>query len=154
MKITSKSENETINLGSRLAGKLADGDILFLKGDLGCGKTVLARAIIRAICHNNKLEIPSPTFTLVQTYETDLAPVWHFDLYRLDTPEEIYEIGWEEALTEGILIIEWPEKLAHLAPEDRIDIVLERSANNKNRTILVEPKGTLKNRNITDALLS
>jgi len=113
----SKSEQETINLAIEYAKDLKDGDIVCLHGTLGAGKSVFSRAVIRALSGEPYLVVPSPTFTLVQMYETTDFPIWHFDLYRLEDPEEIYEIGWEEALSDGVLLIEWPEKLGHLLPE-------------------------------------
>jgi tRNA threonylcarbamoyladenosine biosynthesis protein TsaE len=90
-----------------------------LAGPLGAGKTSLARALIHALPGQPGSEtetVPSPTFTLVQVYERAPAPVWHFDLYRLERPEEVWELGWEEALAEGIVLVEWPERLGALLP--------------------------------------
>ena len=70
------------------------------------------------------LIVPSPTFTLVETYDTPLGPYWHFDLYRLETPEQVYELGWEEALAEGVVLVEWPERLGALLPE-HLSVTLE-----------------------------
>lgn len=103
------SERETTLLGDDLAAALRPGDMLALSGDLGAGKTTLARAIIRALANDEALEVPSPTFTLVQAYETRL-PVHHFDLYRLSAAEELDELGLSDALREGVAIVEWPEK--------------------------------------------
>src|SRR5476651_1643231 len=99
--ITSAGEADTQAEAVRLAATMKAGDVLLLEGDLGSGKTVFARALIRALADDSSLEVPSPTFTLVQTYDTPRGTVWHFDLYRLEEPEEIYEIGWEEALAGG-----------------------------------------------------
>ena len=79
------------------------GDVVGLKGELGSGKTTLARAILRAAAGDPALIVPSPTFTLVEVYETPRGTFWHFDLYRLETPEQVFELGWEEALAEGIV---------------------------------------------------
>ncbi len=111
----SYSEKETISIAETLADKIEGGDILLLEGPLGAGKSVFARALIRALCANPALEVPSPTFTLVQLYDTkDKGPLYHFDLYRIEDTEELYELGWEEALSEGILLIEWPNRLDFL----------------------------------------
>jgi len=120
----SRSEDETIAIARDYAATLKDGDVVFLGGTLGAGKSVFARSIIRTLTGDPELVVPSPTFTLVQMYETQAFPIWHFDLYRLDDPQEIYEIGWEEALSEGVLLIEWSEKLGPLTPKQvhRIDI--------------------------------
>lgn len=120
--VVTRSESETAALAAEIARDLSSGDVLFLRGNLGAGKSVFARALVRALCGDNGLEVPSPTFTLVQTYETDKGPLWHFDLYRLKDPDEIYETGWEEALTEGIVVVEWPERLGGLAPRSYTDI--------------------------------
>lgn len=109
-------EAATEQLGATLAARLKPGDVVGLKGPLGSGKTTLARAILRAAAGDPALIVPSPTFTLVETYETPRGAFWHFDLYRLETPEQVYELGWEEALAEGIVLIEWPERLGSLLP--------------------------------------
>lgn len=97
-----------------LAPQLIQGDVLFLNGPLGVGKSTFARALIRSLAKDPNLTVPSPTFTLVQTYHTKPYPLWHFDLYRLKDPMELFELGYEEALALGILVIEWPEKAATL----------------------------------------
>ena len=113
-------EAATVALADRIARLAQPGDIIALKGDLGTGKTTFARAFIRA-CGDPEEEIPSPTFTLVQIY--DLHPaVWHFDLYRLRGSEEAWELGIEEAFSDGISLIEWPERLGTLLPERRLEI--------------------------------
>jgi tRNA threonylcarbamoyladenosine biosynthesis protein TsaE len=109
-------------LGARLASVLAPRDVVFLKGDLGAGKTTLARGLIEA--WTGETEAPSPTFTLVQTYDGPTGPLWHMDLYRLKHPEEALELGFEDGLEEALLLIEWPERLGALAPADRIEIAL------------------------------
>ena len=126
----SNSEEETIAVAQEYAVSLRDGDIVCLHGTLGAGKSVFARAVIRALTGDEKLVVPSPTFTLVQMYEGQDFPIWHFDLYRLEEAEEIYEIGWEEALSDGALLIEWSEKLGGLLPKHvrhvRIDLKDDR----------------------------
>ncbi len=114
-------------LAERVAPLLRAGDMLLLNGDLGCGKTSFARALIRALpgpegedLHEE--EVPSPTFTLVQIYERRVAPVWHFDLYRLSAADEIYELGWEEAEGRALCLIEWPERLGTLAPKTALTL--------------------------------
>lgn len=105
-------EAATLQLGEDLALALRQGDVVALHGDLGMGKSTLARALIRAIADDDELEVPSPTFTLVQRYPLRL-PVQHFDLYRLSDPEELEELGLGEALADGIALVEWPDR----APE-------------------------------------
>lgn len=99
----------TTQLGHALAPLLRAGDSILLYGPLGMGKSTLARGLIRALTHPDE-DVPSPTFTLVQFYESD-PPVAHFDLYRLNRAEEAFEIGLDEALDEGCALIEWPERL-------------------------------------------
>jgi tRNA threonylcarbamoyladenosine biosynthesis protein TsaE len=117
-------ETTTEQLGATLAQRLKRGDIVGLKGELGAGKTTLARAIVRAAAEDPELIVPSPTFTLVEVYDTPKGPYWHFDLYRLETPEQVYELGWEEAQAEGIVLVEWPERLGALLPK-HLSVILE-----------------------------
>ncbi|MEI6556936.1 MAG: tRNA (adenosine(37)-N6)-threonylcarbamoyltransferase complex ATPase subunit type 1 TsaE [Rhodospirillaceae bacterium] len=114
----------TERLAAALAPLLRPGDVVALGGDLGAGKTTLARALIRSLAANPEEEVPSPTFTLVQSYETPAGPVWHFDLYRLAGADEIEELGWDEALGSAIVLVEWPERLGRLAPPDRLGLTL------------------------------
>jgi tRNA threonylcarbamoyladenosine biosynthesis protein TsaE len=102
-------------LGARLAPLLAKGDVLCLSGPLGAGKTTLARGIIAALIKGQ--ETPSPTFALVETYETAGLTLWHFDLYRLAKAADVWELGLEEAFAEGASLIEWPERIAAHIPE-------------------------------------
>jgi len=117
-------ESATERLGATLAERLRVGDVVGLKGELGAGKTTLARAIIRAAAGDRELIVPSPTFTLVEVYETPRGSFWHFDLYRLEAAEQVYELGWEEALAEGIALVEWPERLGKLLPK-HLSVTLE-----------------------------
>lgn len=114
----------TQRLGAALSRRLAVGDVVALHGDLGAGKTELARAVIRAAAGDEALTVPSPTFTLAETYDTSCGPIWHFDLYRLDSPEQVWELGFEEALAGGISLIEWPERIGALLPAKRLDVTL------------------------------
>ncbi len=139
MKIISKSPDDTARAARNLAANLKPRQLICLHGTLGMGKTVFARALIRALCEDESLEVPSPTFTLVQTYDAPIAPVFHFDLYRLEDAEEIFELGWDDALAEGITIVEWPERLAGLTPTNRLDITLAAVDNEPEiREILIE----------------
>lgn len=141
----SKSESDTVRYAQDFADGLTGGDVICLYGDLGMGKSVFARSLIRTLTGNKTLEVPSPTFTLVQTYETPQAEVWHFDLYRLKAAEEVYELGWEEALGGAISIIEWPERLGALLPPDRIDIHLS-VIQGSGRLLQVESRGAKRER--------
>lgn len=108
-----RTPQETAALGARLAGLARAGDVICLQGDLGCGKTVLARGFIRALA-GGAIEVPSPTFNILLTYPAEPASIWHFDLYRVGDPEELWELGLDEAFAEGISLVEWPDRLAGL----------------------------------------
>ncbi len=116
-------EAATADLGARLAAASRPGDIIALHGDLGAGKTTLARGLIRALA-GPETDVPSPTFTLVQTYATPALPVWHFDLYRLEHPDEARELGMEEAV-DGLCLVEWPERLGSDIPLRRLEVRLD-----------------------------
>lgn len=122
-KIICNSLSDTQRLAQKYAGNAKNGDVFTLQGPLGAGKSEFARAFIQHLMGADT-DVPSPTFTLVQTYESSKGLIWHFDLYRLENAEEIYEIGWEEALSEGILLIEWPERLGALMPLDYTEIII------------------------------
>ena len=108
-------------LGGRLAGVLRVGDVVLLEGPLGAGKSALARALLRALCGDAGLEVPSPTYTLVQSYETRLGAVAHFDLWRLEGPAGLAELGWDEA---AVALVEWPDRLGALRPADALGVTL------------------------------
>jgi len=116
-------EKATGALAARLAGLARPGDVIALSGELGAGKTSFARAFIRA--RGGGEGVPSPTFTLVQTYELADGAVWHFDLYRLRAAEEAWELGIEDAFRDGISLIEWPERLGSLLPARRLGVALD-----------------------------
>ena len=106
--VTLPHETATAELGARIARGLAAGDAVLLKGELGAGKTTLARSILRALGVEG--HVPSPTFTLVQAYDTETLSLFHFDLYRIETPRELAELGIDDALEQGAVLVEWPEK--------------------------------------------
>ena len=114
----------TERLGTALAKRLRPRDVVALQGGLGVGKTTLARAILRAASGDPALIVPSPTFTLVEIYDTPAGVFWHFDLYRLEAPEQVFELGWEEARADGIALVEWAERLAGLLPQERLTVTL------------------------------
>lgn len=120
-------EAATEALAAALAAATRPGDVLALEGDLGAGKTVFARAFIRALGDGLE-EVPSPTFTLVQTYALSGGTIYHFDLFRLTDPEEAYELAIEEAFADGISLIEWPGRLGALLPPGRLEIALDAGA--------------------------
>lgn len=113
----------TLALGRRLGEKLASGDVVCLKGNLGAGKTTLARGAIEAWTGQTE-EAPSPTYTLVQTYDGVRGELWHVDLYRLKHPDDAWELGLEDAFAEAACMIEWPERLEDQLPRNRLDIAL------------------------------
>ncbi len=123
--VTLENEVATAGLGAELALFLTAGDVLELSGDLGAGKTTLARAIINALAPAGELiEVPSPTFTLLQPYDQTRVPVSHFDFYRLQSAEEIYELGLDDAMERSAVLMEWATRLGEHVPEDRLSINL------------------------------
>jgi tRNA threonylcarbamoyladenosine biosynthesis protein TsaE len=116
-------EAATQGLGVAVARALRPGEAVCLSGPLGAGKSVLARSLVRALTTPQE-EVPSPTFTLVQAYEGTIGPIWHFDLYRLNRPEEVLELGFEEARAEAMLLLEWPDRLGPLRPSDALTVQL------------------------------
>ena len=116
-------EVATEALAGRIAGMAKPGDVFTLIGNLGTGKTVFARAFIRARCNADE-EVPSPTFTLLQTYEAKETIIYHFDLYRIEKPNDAIELGIEEAFADGLTLIEWGERLGSLLPTNRLDVNL------------------------------
>ena len=118
------SEEETNILASQLASKLLPGAIVLLNGDMGAGKSVFARGIIQSLGY--KGAVTSPTFTLMNEYPTEPA-VYHFDLYRLKSYDQLYDIGYDEYIySDGISLIEWSEKMEHLLPENYVEIIIEK----------------------------
>lgn len=119
--LTTASEAETSQLGKDIAMVLGRGDFICLSGDLGTGKSVLARGIIRQLAQDEAFEVPSPTYTLCQSYETSPA-ISHYDLYRISGMDELEELGWEDALETGSVIMEWPEQCFDEIPKEAIHI--------------------------------
>lgn len=124
-------EAATAALGERIAPLLRAGDTLLLHGPIGAGKSHFARALIRARLHRME-DIPSPTFTLVQTYESD-PDIWHADLYRLTHPDEVWELGLDDAFAKAICIVEWPDRLGSHQPHDALHLRL--AAQGDGRTV-------------------
>ncbi len=134
-----KSEDDTLAFAARLSPMLAAGDAVLLTGDLGAGKSVLARGIARGM--GVKGPMPSPTFTLLVPYEAGGRKLYHFDLYRLSDPDEYYAAGLDEFVGgDGVALIEWPQ-MAELDPEPALDIRLERGASDDERRISIENRG-------------
>ncbi len=138
-------ETATARLGAAIARALKPGEAVCLTGPLGAGKSTLARALIRTLTTVEE-EVPSPTFTLVQFYEGRGLQIAHFDLYRLASADEAYEIGLDEALDDGAAIIEWPERLEGRLPADRLDV--EIAMDGDARQASITPHGAWKGRKI------
>ena len=145
---TLSDQSETEMLAAKLAKLARRGDVIALAGDLGVGKTAFARAFIRARLRTDD-DVPSPTFTLVQIYEPlslqDPA-IWHFDLFRLHLPEDALELAIEDAFAEAITLIEWPERLGGLLPDNRLDLTLMAGADERSRRVLIEAGGDWRER--------
>ena len=163
-------EAATLALARSLTGLLQAGDVVFLIGDLGAGKTTFARGLINALPPVGDTgvgdtgvgdtgadgmgsgdgagdeEVPSPTFTLVQIYERRPAPVWHVDLYRLERPEEVEELGLEEAAREAITLIEWPDRLGRRIPTDRLEVQLGYGEDADARSVVLVGYGSWRKR--------
>ncbi|WP_428391856.1 tRNA (adenosine(37)-N6)-threonylcarbamoyltransferase complex ATPase subunit type 1 TsaE [Lichenicoccus sp.] len=122
----------TESLGRDLARLLVPGDSILLAGPLGAGKTALARALLRAACDDPALEVPSPSYTLVQSYDAPGFAIAHFDLWRLDGPAGLIELGWDEARA-GVVLVEWPDRLGHLTPDDALTVDLQPIAGEAER---------------------
>ncbi len=137
MRIISKSEQETIELGKKIAEKLEKGTVIVLTGDLGSGKTKLTEGILTYFGLEN--EISSPTFTIVNEYNTEKLNIYHFDVYRLEEPDEFYAIGGDEYFEKGACIIEWGEMIEEALPKEYIKIKFSRDIENENlRNIDIE----------------
>lgn len=133
-------EAATRALAGRLARHVGAGDVIALEGALGTGKTTFARYLIQALARLGGAgevgEVPSPTFTLVQTYETGAVPVWHFDLYRIERAEEVIELGIDEAFASAVSLIEWPDRLGPYLPAERLTVAFARADGNGRRVCI------------------
>ena len=135
-----RSETETEVLGAQIAEALGPGDMVALAGNLGAGKTTLARALVRRLLPGE--EVPSPTFTLVQIYDAPRFKVWHADLYRVKARSELRELGFDEALEDGVLLVEWPDRMAEYLPDDRLDVILEVDDGAEERRVKLIGRGS------------
>jgi tRNA threonylcarbamoyladenosine biosynthesis protein TsaE len=141
-------EAATEALAARLSAMARRGDVIALRGDVGAGKTLFARAFIRARLRQDE-DVPSPTFTLVQVYQSgnpEDPRIWHVDLFRLEGPEDAAELGVEEAFASGISLIEWPERIESLLPARRLDLTLLPGTTADARLAVVEGKGEWRDR--------
>ncbi len=129
-----QSEKDLKNIATKIIPTLKKGDIVALEGDLGAGKTTFVRTLIRTLTSSD-VEVPSPTFTLLQTYTTPNFLLYHFDFYRLKNPEEAYEIGIEEAFADGVSFIEWPQKIGSLLPKNHKTISIDILSNGSRRIV-------------------
>ena len=120
LRLTLADADATAAVARRIALRLGPGDVLLLEGDIGAGKTTFARALIRARMGDPRLDVPSPTFTLVQTYDADGIEIWHCDLYRLTDPQELLELGLDDAFSDAVSLIEWPDRLGTDRPGDAL----------------------------------
>ncbi len=137
MVLTLENDADTRRLGAALAALLKPGDVVALRGGLGAGKTTLTRGLVQSLAGSEE-EVPSPTYTLVQQYDAPGFLLWHFDLYRLESPDDLHELGWDET-ADGVVIIEWPDKAGLLLPRWRLDVTLEIDADR--RQVRLEPRG-------------
>ena len=145
-RIEDVTEAELAKLAAWTSLILKKGDTLHLGGDLGAGKTTFARALIRHLSENSIDEIPSPTFALLQHYETARIDIYHFDLYRLSDPDEAFEIGLDDAAINGVSLIEWPERLENHIGPDYLDIRLDEAQASEERHVTLTGHGTWKER--------
>ena len=137
--IITHSAEETRALGAKLAAHLQAGDVVLLQGDLGAGKSELARGVARGLGITGP--VPSPSFTILNAYDEGSLPFYHFDWYRIDDPEEIAEMGFEEQLHgDGVSLIEWSERAEEYLPE-RVLIVRIHPVDESTRQIVFEPRG-------------
>ena len=131
-------EADTADFADRLAPLLRTGDTLLLSGPIGAGKSAFARALIRARL-NRVEDVPSPTFTLVQTYEHPDGDIWHCDLYRLTHPDEVFELGLDDAFEDAICLIEWPDRLARQIPENALRLAFQAGQAGHDLTLDMTP---------------
>lgn len=121
-------------MAQRLGQKLRPGDVLLLEGDIGTGKTHFARCLIQSLLRIPE-DVPSPTFTLVQTYDAADCEIWHADLYRLTSPEEVVELGLTDAFESAICLVEWPDRLAELVPANALTLSFRLCAEEGHREV-------------------
>ena len=136
-KIHLKNTEDTLALGKRIAEGLKPGDVLALVGPLGAGKTTLAQAIARGLGVTERMA--SPTFTIVQEYETGRLPLYHFDVYRVSDPDELFEIGFDEYLhAGGVCLIEWADLIEDILPDNTVWIKLDYAEGEDERVCVIE----------------
>ena len=134
---TLNSPEDTRELAQKIGKTLSSGDVLLLEGPIGAGKTHFARSLIQSLLSVPE-DVPSPTFTLVQVYDGQKDEIWHADLYRLSAPDEVVELGLADAFEEAICLVEWPDRLANLAPEDALNVSFALTDNEGQRKVTLE----------------
>jgi len=135
-----KDVDEMNKISASIAAISKVGQTITLSGELGVGKTTFARAFIKKLSPSVD-NIPSPTFTLLQTYSSEVGEIWHFDLYRLKHSIEVIELGIEEAFSDGITLIEWPEIIESYLPSNRIDIKIIYGKTENERQVIIKSHG-------------
>jgi tRNA threonylcarbamoyl adenosine modification protein YjeE len=145
MRVLLNNVEDTIKLGQKIAKIAKLDEIICLKGDLGVGKTTLARSLIQHLTNSNI--VLSPTFPMLLTYEYKDNIIWHYDMYRLEQPGDVWNLSLEDALNNGIIIIEWPEIIEHLLPKKKIEIVIKDITNNARSAEIIANQDFLKNIN-------
>ena len=145
MKVLLNNVGDTIKLGKKIAKITKQDDIICLKGDLGTGKTTLARSLIQYLTNSNI--VLSPTFPMLLTYEYKDSIIWHYDMYRLERPGDVWNLSLEDALNNGIIIIEWPEIIEHLLPKKKIEIVIKDLTKNARSAEIIANQDFLKSIN-------
>ena len=141
-RVVDADEQAVVRLAERIALKIATGDVIALSGDLGAGKTTFARALIRAVLGDPNAEIPSPTFSLVQTYASPRLELAHLDLYRIAGDDDLIELGFDELVACGAAVVEWPGRAPGLVAVNRLDIHLAQGAGSEERTLALAAHGT------------
>ena len=135
MEFYSHSERETEDLGARLGERLQPGTVIAYTGDLGAGKTAFTRGLARGLGVTDR--VTSPTYTIVNEYEGNI-PLFHFDMYRLDDSDALFDIGWEDYLDRGgVCVVEWSENVADALPPDTVVVTIERGQGDEDRIITV-----------------
>jgi tRNA threonylcarbamoyladenosine biosynthesis protein TsaE len=127
----------TERLAARIAAAVGPGDAILLSGDLGAGKTAFARAFLRSVTGDPLLEVPSPSFTLLQSYDTPRGPIHHFDLWRIDGPAALRELGWDDAC-QDIVLVEWPDRLGPLDPPGALRLGFAHAGEPDARTVTID----------------
>ncbi len=137
LKITLPDPEVTTHYAEGLATQLTAGDVILLHGHVGAGKTHFARSLIQSLLKTPE-DVPSPTFTLVQTYDTPKGEIWHADLYRITSPDEIEELGLIDAFENAICLIEWPDRLRALIQDTELQITIVSGMGENEREMIVE----------------